>query len=94
MFLVYTYKELKMKDKSNNKETVLDVRGQECPIPVLKARKLAQNLKNGDKIKVLCTDPLAEMDFKHYCEQSKFKYISCEKNKEEIIIKYKILNKN
>ena len=82
-----------MKDKSNNKEITLDVRGLECPIPVLRARTLAQNTENGDKIKVLCTDPLAEIDFKHYCEQSKFKYISCVKTKDEIIIKYRIVKR-
>ena len=58
-----------MKNNISNKEILLDTRGLECPIPVLKARKLAQKTKNGDRIKVLCTDPLAEMDFKHYCEE-------------------------
>ena len=82
-----------MKNKRLRKEIILDARGLECPIPVLKARKLAQSTKNGDKIKVLCTDPLAEMDFKHYCEQSKFKYISCVKTKDEIIIKYRIVKR-
>tara|TARA_B100001245_G_C22506714_1_gene256329 strand:+ start:239 stop:490 length:252 start_codon:yes stop_codon:yes gene_type:complete len=80
-----------MKDKSLRKEIILDARGLECPIPVLKARKLAQTSKNGDKIKVICTDPLAEMDFKHYCEQSKFKYINCVKKNNEIIIFYQII---
>mgnify|MGYP003307249224 CR=1 FL=1 len=51
----------------------------------------SQKTKNGDIIKVLCTDPLAEMDFRHYCEQSKFKYIKCSKNKNEIIIFYQII---
>lgn len=80
-----------MKNKTISKEIILDARGLECPIPVLKARKLAQKTKNGDIIKVLCTDPLAEMDFRHYCEQSKFKYIKCSKNKNEIIIFYQII---
>ena len=80
-----------MKNSDSQKEIVSDARGLECPIPVLKARKLAQNTKNGDKIKVICTDPLAEMDFKHYCEQSKFEYINCIKEKDQIIIYYKII---
>ena len=88
---MYTLKKLKMKNKSLRKEIILDARGVECPIPVLKARKLAQSTKNGDKIKVLCTDPLAEMDFKHYCEQSNFKYINCTKKNNELIIKYQIV---
>jgi len=80
-----------MKDKIIDKEIILDVRHLECPIPVLKARKLAQTLKYGDKIKVICTDPLAEMDFKHYCEQAKHKFIKCVKKNSEITIYYQFL---
>ena len=80
-----------MKNKFRSREIVLDVRGLECPIPVLRARKLAKNTKNGDKIKVLCTDPLAEMDFVHYCEQSNYKFIKCIKEKNELKIYYQII---
>ena len=34
-----------MKDAVENEEIVLDTSGTECPIPVLKARKLSQSLK-------------------------------------------------
>ena len=34
-----------MKDSVENDEIILDTSGTECPIPVLKARKLAQDLK-------------------------------------------------
>ena len=77
-----------MKNDAIKNETILDAIGLECPIPVLKARKLAQNLKNGDKVKVICTDPLAEMDFKHYCEESQFEYIGSYKKKDKIYISY------
>ena len=33
-----------MKDEVENKEIILDTSGTECPIPVLKARKLSENL--------------------------------------------------
>ena len=83
-----------MKDTVENNEIVLDTSGTECPIPVLKARKLSQTLKHGDIVKVLATDPLAEIDFQHYCEQSKFDYLGCQKIKEKYIIKYKFLIRN
>ena len=54
-----------MKDAVENEEIVLDTSGTECPIPVLKARKLSQSLKKGDVVKVVATDPLAEADFIH-----------------------------
>ena len=83
-----------MKDKIENSEIEIDARGLECPIPVLKARKLSQTLRNGSIVKVICTDPLAEMDFKHYCEQAKFTYLGCTKTNDIYLIKYKFFNKN
>ncbi len=83
-----------MEDTVENNEIELDTSGSECPIPVLKARKLSQTLKHGDIVKVLTTDPLAEIDFKHYCEQSRFKYLGCQKIKGKYIIKYKFFSKN
>ena len=83
-----------MKDKVENSEIEIDARGLECPIPVLKARKLSQTLSNGSIVKVICTDPLAEMDFKHYCEQAKFTYLGCTKIDGIYLIKYRFLNKN
>ncbi len=77
-----------MKDAFENKEIVLDTSGTECPIPVLKARKLSQSLKKGDLIKVVATDPLAEADFIHYCEQSNYRYLGCSKENAKIFIKF------
>ena len=82
-----------MKDAVENNEIKLDTCGTECPIPVLRARKLSQTLKHGDIVKVLATDPLAEIDFQYYCEQSKFNYIGCQKIENIYIIKYKFLKK-
>ena len=78
-----------MKDLVENDEIVLETSGTECPIPVLKARKLASELTEDIVIKVIATDPLAEADFEHYCEQSKFEYLSCTKKNGKIIIRYK-----
>ena len=77
-----------MKDAVENKEIVLDTSGTECPIPVLKARKLSQSLNHGDIVKVIATDPLAEADFMHYCEQSNYQYLGCSKKKEKIYIRF------
>ena len=56
------------KHSVENDEIVLDTSGTECPIPVLKARKLAQELKKEIIIKVVATDPLATADFEHDLE--------------------------
>ena len=81
-----------MIDSVENDEIVLDTSGTECPIPVLKARKLAQELKNGNVIKVIATDPLATADFEHYCSQSGFEFLECYNEGEKVIIKYKFKN--
>ena len=82
-----------MKYAVENKEIILDTSGTECPIPVLKARKLSQSLEDGSVVKVIATDPLAEADFKHYCEHSKYTFLDCKKEKEKLIIRY-IFKKN
>ena len=78
-----------MKDSVENDEIVLDTSGTECPIPVLKARKLAQELKNTRVIKVIATDPLAIADFEHYCNQSGYEFLESYNESEKFIIKYK-----
>ena len=78
-----------MIESVENDEIILDTSGTECPIPVLKARKLAQVLKNGNIIRVIATDPLATADFEHYCNQSGFDFIESYNEGEKIIIRYK-----
>lgn len=79
-----------MKDSVENEEIVLDTSGTECPIPVLKARSLVSKLKNGNIVRVIATDPLAEADFRHYCEHSNYKFLNCSKENEVFIIRFKI----
>lgn len=40
----------------------LDLSGLKCPLPVLRTRKMLRGLKPGDRIQVICTDPLAAID--------------------------------
>ena len=79
-----------MKDAVENNEIELDTSGTECPIPVLKARKLTQTASKGSIIKIIATDPLAEADFRHYCEQSKYEFIDVKKDKDVLYIRFKI----
>ena len=79
-----------MKDTVENNEIELDTSGTECPIPVLKARKLCQSLSKGNIIKVIATDPLAEADFRHYCEQSNYNFIDIKKIGNRLYIRFEI----
>jgi tRNA 2-thiouridine synthesizing protein A len=49
-------------------ETMLDARGLNCPLPVLRARKAMQGLEAGAVLHVLATDPGAIKDFQAFCE--------------------------
>ncbi len=43
-------------------ETHLNLRGLKCPLPALKTRKALQRLAAGERLTVICTDPLAAID--------------------------------
>ena len=45
----------------------LDVRGLNCPLPVLKARKLLKAMQPGQRLRVLATDPRAPADMAELC---------------------------
>tara|TARA_Y100001970_G_C14199633_1_gene840339 strand:- start:548 stop:781 length:234 start_codon:yes stop_codon:yes gene_type:complete len=75
---------------NNDKEVELNTCGTECPIPVLKARKLCQTLSKGSVIRIIATDPLAEGDFRHFCDQSDYTFIDIKKNKQKLFIRFKI----
>ena len=45
----------------------LDVKGQLCPIPVIRTQNQAKKLAPGDILEVLCTDPGAINDIPAWC---------------------------
>jgi tRNA 2-thiouridine synthesizing protein A len=51
-------------------ETVLDVKGMTCPLPVLRANKVLRGLEPGDRLRVLATDRAAVADMQAYCRES------------------------
>ena len=51
-------------------EEILDVRGLLCPLPVLKARKKLAAMAPGALLRVIATDPAAQIDFPHFCQES------------------------
>ena len=47
---------------------LLDTKGLNCPIPVLKARRAMRDLRAGDILTVEATDPASYIDFRHFCD--------------------------
>jgi tRNA 2-thiouridine synthesizing protein A len=48
----------------------LDVRGLNCPLPILRAKKALADLKSGQVLRVLATDPGAVKDFQAFARQT------------------------
>ena len=51
-------------------ETILDVKGLTCPLPVLRANRVLRGLEAGERLRVLVTDRASVADFQIYCRES------------------------
>ena len=51
-------------------ETVLDVKGLNCPLPVLRANRALRGLPPGARLRVLATDRAAVADFQAFCRET------------------------
>ena len=49
---------------------VLDTTGLNCPLPILKAKKVIGELASGHVLRVLATDPGSVNDFASFCNQT------------------------
>ncbi|MDP3546063.1 MAG: sulfurtransferase TusA family protein [Phreatobacter sp.] len=50
--------------------TVLDLKGLKCPLPALKTRKALTRIAAGDRLVVVCTDPMAAIDIPHLLSET------------------------
>ena len=48
-------------------DQVLDAKGLNCPLPILKAKKALKSLEGGNTLEVLSTDPGSVADFAAFC---------------------------
>jgi len=71
---------------------LLDVTGLTCPLPVLRAQKFLREAAHGVIVKVRATDPIAAIDFPHFCQESGHKLLEHEllkmENSDDIFIFY------
>ncbi|MBB3173817.1 TusA-related sulfurtransferase [Endobacter medicaginis] len=57
-------------------DTILDLRGLACPLPVLKANRRLRELGPGARLRVLATDRAAPGDFTAFCRETGHRLIS------------------
>jgi tRNA 2-thiouridine synthesizing protein A len=48
----------------------LDTRGLNCPLPILKAKKALADMRAGEVLKVVATDPGSMRDFQAFARQT------------------------
>lgn len=65
--------------------TKLDLAGLKCPLPALKTRKALKTLPPGDRLEVLCTDPLSVIDIPNLIRETGDKVEITERSAERII---------
>lgn len=51
-------------------ETLLDVKGLNCPLPVLRANRELRRMQPGTRLRVLATDRAAIADFQAFCQET------------------------
>ena len=49
---------------------VLDTRGLNCPLPILKAKKALVDMQSGEVLKLVATDPGSVRDFQAFARQT------------------------
>jgi tRNA 2-thiouridine synthesizing protein A len=48
-------------------DQVLDAKGLNCPLPILKAKKALKDMPTGATLQIIATDPGAVADFQAFC---------------------------
>ena len=48
----------------------LDVKGLNCPLPILRTKKQLAEMESGQVLRVLATDPGSVKDFAAFCKQT------------------------
>ncbi|MBQ8828810.1 MAG: sulfurtransferase TusA family protein [Burkholderiaceae bacterium] len=67
-------------------QTIVDVQGLKCPMPMLRTKKALAKLESGQVIQVLATDPHAVPDLQQFCKQTGHKMLDTQKTEDIFVI--------
>ena len=48
----------------------VDARGLNCPLPILRTKKMLNDMKSGEIVHILATDPASVRDFQAFARQT------------------------
>ena len=63
----------------------LDTRGLNCPLPILKAKKALADMRSGEMLRVVSTDPGSMRDFQAFARQTGNELVEQASNADEFI---------
>ncbi|PKR88001.1 response regulator SirA [Pleomorphomonas diazotrophica] len=66
--------------------SLLDLKGLNCPLPVLRTGKALRALAAGDLLIVEATDPMAAIDIPHFCREQGHRLV--EEKKEGAVLRF------
>ncbi len=66
--------------------TVMDLKGLNCPLPVLRANKAIRAMAGGDELEAHVTDRAAPNDFREFCGSTGHAFVSCEAGDDHTVI--------
>jgi len=69
-------------------DRILDAKGLNCPLPILKTKVLLNKMQAGEILYVEATDPHSVIDFEAYCARTDHKLLNIEE--EEMLFKFYI----
>lgn len=69
-------------------DQILDAKGLNCPLPILKTKVLLNKMQAGEILYVEATDPHSIIDFEAYCARTNHKLLNVEQD--TAIIKFYI----
>ena len=59
-------------------DQVLDAKGLNCPLPILRAKKALKDMPTGATLQIIATDPGAVKDFEAFCRTTGNELVSSE----------------
>ena len=68
-----------------NFDKELDARGLNCPLPILRTKKSLADMRSGEILKVLATDPGATKDLQAFAKQTGHELLSADQVKADYI---------
>ncbi len=61
----------------------VDARGLNCPLPILRTKKVLSEMATGEILEIVATDPHSVRDFEAFCKQTGHTLVSTLKGAEE-----------